>query len=76
MAAEPMNEGANEERPPSPPVLQSPGHAAGDSPPHASDGKFSHLGIIVLRIYTFLSFLLMLLHYSQLNLCPILVRRS
>ena len=36
----------NDERPPTPPVLQSPGHAAGDTPPHASDGKVSHLGIL------------------------------
>ena len=44
--------GANVERPPTPPVLQSPGHA--------SDGKLSHLGIFVLGIHTFLSFLLIL----------------
>ena len=82
MVVEPGNEGVNEERPPTPPVLQSPGNAARDSPPHASDGKLSHLDIFFvlitdcLRIYIFFSFLLMLLYHSLFQLILRLIRRG
>lgn len=50
VAFEPVNEGVNEERPPTPPVFQGPDDAAMDLRPHASDGKLSYLDFFFILI--------------------------